>query len=38
VLQVNYEFFDNQTVSSAEALVDALQAGREAGPHPRAPR
>jgi NADH-quinone oxidoreductase subunit E len=32
VLQVNYEFFDNQTVHSAEALVDALQAGEK--PHP----
>ena len=27
VLQVNYEYFDNQTVESAEALVDALQRG-----------
>ena len=27
VVQVNYEFFDNQTVESAEALVDALRAG-----------
>lgn len=27
VVQVNYEFFDNQSVESAEALVDALQAG-----------
>jgi len=32
VLQVNYEFFDNQTVASAEALVEALRAGER--PHP----
>jgi NADH-quinone oxidoreductase subunit E len=32
VLQVNYEFFDNQTVQSAEELVDALQRGEK--PHP----
>ncbi|MDT7710071.1 MAG: NADH-quinone oxidoreductase subunit [Pseudonocardiales bacterium] len=32
VLQVNYEFFDNQTPRSAEALVDALQRGEK--PHP----
>ena len=32
VLQVNYEFFDNQTVGSAEELVDALQRGEK--PHP----
>jgi len=37
VLQVNYEFFDNQTVSSAEALVDALQAGRKPDPTRGAP-
>lgn len=27
VLQVDYEYFDNQTVASAEALVDALRRG-----------
>jgi NADH-quinone oxidoreductase subunit E len=27
VLQVNYEYFDNQTVESAQALVEALQRG-----------
>ena len=27
VLQVNYEYFDNQTVESAEELVDALRSG-----------
>ncbi len=32
VLQVNYEFYDNQTVASAETLVDALQSGEK--PHP----
>ena len=32
VLQVNYEFYDNQTVSSAEELVDALRRGEK--PHP----
>lgn len=32
VLQVNYEFFDNVSVSSAEDLVDALQRGER--PHP----
>ena len=32
VLQVNYEFYDNQTVASAEALVDALRRGEK--PHP----
>jgi NADH-quinone oxidoreductase subunit E len=32
VLQVNYEFFDNQTVQSAEELVDALTRGEK--PHP----
>jgi NADH-quinone oxidoreductase subunit E len=32
VLQVNYEFFDEQTVESADALVDALQRGER--PHP----
>ncbi|WP_214407673.1 NADH-quinone oxidoreductase subunit NuoE [Pseudonocardia lacus] len=37
VLQVNYEFFDNQTVESAEALVDALQAGEKPNPTRGAP-
>lgn len=32
VLQVNYEFYDNQSVASAEALVDALARGER--PHP----
>ena len=32
VLQVNYEFYDNQTPQSADALVDALQRGEK--PHP----
>ncbi|MBN9096742.1 MULTISPECIES: NADH-quinone oxidoreductase subunit NuoE [Actinomycetes] len=32
VLQVNYEFYDNQSVESAETLVDALQRGEK--PHP----
>ncbi len=32
VLQVNYEFFDNQTTASADALVDALARGER--PHP----
>jgi len=32
VVQVNYEFYDNQTVSSAETLVDALARGEK--PHP----
>lgn len=32
VLQVNYEFYDNQSVESAEKLVDALQRGEK--PHP----
>jgi NADH-quinone oxidoreductase subunit E len=32
VLQVNYEYFDNQTVESAQTLVDALQRGEK--PHP----
>nr|WP_250548592.1 NADH-quinone oxidoreductase subunit NuoE [Pseudonocardia sp. H11422] len=32
VIQVNYEYFDNQTVESAEELVDALQRGEK--PHP----
>lgn len=32
VIQVNYEYFDNQDVDSAERLVDALQRGEK--PHP----
>ena len=32
VLQVNYEFYDNQTVAGAEALVEALVRGEK--PHP----
>jgi NADH-quinone oxidoreductase subunit E len=32
VLQVNYEFYDNQSVDSAENLVDALRRGEK--PHP----
>jgi NADH-quinone oxidoreductase subunit E len=32
VLQVNYEYFDNQTPESAEELVEALQRGEK--PHP----
>jgi NADH-quinone oxidoreductase subunit E len=37
VLQVNYEYFDNQTVESAEALVDALQRGEKPLPSRGAP-
>lgn len=37
VLQVNYEYFDNQTVESAEALVDALQRGERPLPTRGAP-
>jgi NADH-quinone oxidoreductase subunit E len=37
VLQVNYEYFDNQTVESAEALVDALQRGEKPLPTRGAP-
>lgn len=37
VLQVNYEFFDNQTVESAEALVEALQRGEKPAPTRGAP-
>jgi NADH-quinone oxidoreductase subunit E len=37
VLQVNYEFYDNQTVETAEALVDALQAGEKPAPTRGAP-
>src|SRR5262249_21375958 len=32
VLQVNYEFYDNQTPESAVELVDALRAGRKPAP------
>ncbi|MFE3178766.1 NADH-quinone oxidoreductase subunit NuoE [Amycolatopsis sp. NPDC059090] len=32
VLQVNYEYFDNQTPEQAVALVDALQAGKKPAP------
>jgi NADH-quinone oxidoreductase subunit E len=37
VLQVNYEFYDNQTVAKAEALVDALQRGEKPKPTRGAP-
>jgi NADH-quinone oxidoreductase subunit E len=37
VLQVNYEYFDNQTPESAEALVDALRAGEKPAPTRGAP-
>jgi NADH-quinone oxidoreductase subunit E len=37
VLQVNYEYYDNQTVASAEALVDALQGGERPMPTRGAP-
>jgi NADH-quinone oxidoreductase subunit E len=37
VLQVNYEYFDNQTVESAEALVDALARGERPMPTRGAP-
>jgi NADH-quinone oxidoreductase subunit E len=37
VLQVNYEYFDNQTVESAEALVDALRRGERPTPTRGAP-
>ena len=37
VLQVNYEYFDNQTVDSAEELVDALQRGERPLPTRGAP-
>jgi NADH-quinone oxidoreductase subunit E len=37
VLQVNYEYFDNQTVETAEALVDALRAGERPAPTRGAP-
>ena len=35
VLQVNYEYYDNQTPDSALDLVTALQAGRATAPDPR---
>ncbi|MEU8636656.1 NADH-quinone oxidoreductase subunit NuoE [Amycolatopsis sp. NPDC048633] len=37
VIQVNYEFFDNQTEDKAVALVDALQAGKRPAPTRGAP-
>ena len=37
VLQVNYEFYDNQTPESAEALVDALRRGERPAPTRGAP-
>jgi NADH-quinone oxidoreductase subunit E len=37
VLQVNYEFFDNQTVESATQLVDALRRGDRPAPTRGAP-
>ncbi|MHA6792605.1 NADH-quinone oxidoreductase subunit NuoE [Pseudonocardia bannensis] len=37
VIQVNYEYFDNQTVETAEALVDALRAGEKPAPTRGAP-
>ncbi|ARZ69385.1 NADH dehydrogenase [Streptomyces albireticuli] len=37
VVMVNWEFFDNQTVESATALVDDLRAGRPASPTRGAP-
>ncbi len=37
VLQVNYEYFDNQTVDSAVAVVDALRAGERPAPSRGAP-
>ena len=37
VLQVNYEYFDNQTVQSAEELVDALTRGERPAPTRGAP-
>jgi NADH-quinone oxidoreductase subunit E len=37
VLQVNYEYFDNQTTESAEALVEALQRGEKPQPTRGAP-
>ena len=37
VIQVNYEYFDNQTPESAIALVDALRAGERPAPTRGAP-
>ena len=37
VLQVNYEYYDNQTVESAEELVDALRRGERPPPTRGAP-
>jgi NADH-quinone oxidoreductase subunit E len=37
VLQVNYEYYDNQTAESAEALVDALRRGEKPAPTRGAP-
>jgi NADH-quinone oxidoreductase subunit E len=37
VLQVNYEFYDNQTVESAVELVDALRQGEKPAPTRGAP-
>ncbi|WP_281689333.1 NADH-quinone oxidoreductase subunit NuoE [Pseudonocardia thermophila] len=37
VIQVNYEYFDNQTVESAEQLVDALRRGEKPAPTRGAP-
>lgn len=37
VLQVDYEYYDNQTVSSAEDLVDALRRGERPAPTRGAP-
>jgi NADH-quinone oxidoreductase subunit E len=37
VLQVNYEYYDNQSVESAQALVDALRAGERPAPTRGAP-
>lgn len=37
VLQVNYEFYDNQTVKKADALVDALARGEKPAPTRGAP-
>ena len=37
VLQVNYEFYDNQSIESAEQLVDALRRGEKPPPTRGAP-
>jgi NADH-quinone oxidoreductase subunit E len=37
VIQINYEYFDNQTVESGEALVDALRRGERPAPTRGAP-